>query len=753
LLVDRSGALWVGGLFRGPSIVDPIGTRFHYLAGNPGGESVRAMLEDATGHWWIGTDGGGLFRADIHGDGWTEITAFRDSMPPGPMMLRAMAFAPADAGHAWIATSRGLASLDLSTSAVTPVAVPGFPGISLRSIARGPDGRLWLGTQAMGLLMFDVQANRAVAIAPRDPVAVHAIAVDRRGRVWAGTSDGLQVYEPLRGRVRFLRHSADDAHSIVGNLVRAIHESSDGTLWIGTHSGLSRVRESGDTIRFDHPLAVALGTRPVPVVFSIAESPPGLLWLGTDAGVMRFDPIHAQVRTYGMRDGLQDPEFNGGAAMRLRDGRLALGGVRGINVFDPRQMRDSQYMPPVRLLSARSGATAANAGAIAWAPTQIDVPADAGMLRMRVGALDFADVGGIRYRYRLDGFDPDWIDNGTQTEVTYTRLPPGNYTFRAQATNRDGVWNPDELRVPVHIAAPPWRNPIAIAAYVLALVGLVAALAWMFVQRRRRERAHVGQLRDREERLKLALWASGELFWDYDLARRELRSMRTQEGDHALPDIQIRNDVEERHEIHEDDLPRVLERLKRTCAARRRCSSPNTACAVCAAHGRGCAPAAAWSNAARTVARCAWPGPRATSPAAAPPSASAASPAKSCAAWPRRWRCSTATSSSCRSTPRSAASAATATPRSSASRRACSTARSTIRSSIARCARNSSATGAGPARCGSSARTAKSSCAGSRAARCSMRWDSAAITWRCSPTSPTRSAPSRNCVTWPTTTR
>ncbi|UHQ20844.1 EAL domain-containing protein [Lysobacter sp. KIS68-7] len=571
LLVDRSGALWVGGLFRGPSIVDPIGTRFHYLTGNAtqqaqrpdiGGESVRALMEDGTGQWWIGTDGGALYRADAQGDHWNEVEGFREALPQGAILLRAMAFAPADAGHAWIATTRGLASLDLQAGTVTPVAVPGFPGVSLRSIARGSDGRLWLGTQAMGMVMFDPRTNHALAIAPRDPVAVHAITVDRRGRVWAGTSDGLQLYEPAIGRLRFLRHSADDAHSIVGNLVRAIHEAADGTLWIGTHSGLSRVRESGDAVHFDHPLANALGTRPAPVVFSIAESPPGLLWLGTDAGVMRFDSIHAQVRIYGMRDGLQDPEFNGGAAMRLRDGRLALGGVRGINVFDPRDVRDSQYMPPVRLLSARSGATAANVDRVAWEPGQVDVPADAGMLRLRVGALDFADVGDIRYRYRLEGFDPDWIDNGTQSEVTYTRLPPGHYTFRAQATNRDGVWNPEELRVPVHIAAPLWRHPLAIAGYVLALLALACALAWMFVQRRRRERDHFEQLREREERLKLALWASGELFWDYDLARRELRSMRTQEGDQARPDIEIRNDVEEAHEIHEDDLPRVLERLK-----------------------------------------------------------------------------------------------------------------------------------------------------------------------------------------------
>ena len=83
------------------------------------------------------------------------------------------------------------------------------------------------------------------------------------------------------------------------------------------------------------------------------------------------------------------------------------------------------------------------------------------LLRLRVGALDYAPSADIQYRYRLDGFDLGWIDNGRQQDITYTRLPPGDYIFRAQATNRDGVWNPQELSLPVHVMPPWWRHPLA----------------------------------------------------------------------------------------------------------------------------------------------------------------------------------------------------------------------------------------------------------------------------------------------------
>lgn len=570
LLVDRGGMLWVGGQFRGPSVVDPQGTRFRYLVGGTtrdlapglGGHSVRAILEDASGHWWLGTDGGAMFRTDAQG-GDVQVVPTMDEVLPAPaaVLLRAMDFAPIGDGRAWMATTRGLAVLDTRTGAVDAVPLPGFPNIMLRTVTRTADGSVWLGSQAQGVLHYDPRSGRVESIAPRDPSIVHALMLDPRGRVWAGTSDGLQIYEPTTRRLQTYRHAADDPDSIAGNLVRAVHRAADGTMWIGTHSGLSRVRGDGATMTFDHPLAAALGTRPVPVVFSIAESAGGVLWLGTDSGLMRFDPARAQVRQYGVRDGLQDLEFNGGAALALRDGRLLFGGVRGLNLFDPRRMQDSAYMPPVRLLAARVGASASSGQDLAWQRTRVDVPADAGMLRLRIGALDFADEDGIRYRYRLDGFDAGWIDNGTQNEVTYTRLPPGEYVFRAQATNRDGAWNPEMLEFPVFVAAPAWRHPVAIALYALAALLVCGMLAWLLVQRRRRERDYFAQLQEREERLQLALWASGEMFWDYDLARGELRSMRTHDGEQR-PDIAILTDVEQRHEIHEDDLPRVLERLR-----------------------------------------------------------------------------------------------------------------------------------------------------------------------------------------------
>ena len=81
-----------------------------------------------------------------------------------------------------------------------------------------------------------------------------------------------------------------------------------------------------------------------------------------------------------------------------------------------------------------------------------------------MGALDYLGNAQVRYRYRIDGLDHDWIDNGNRAEITYTLLPAGHYLLRVQSTNHDGVWNPRELQLPINVTPPLWRHPLALVA-------------------------------------------------------------------------------------------------------------------------------------------------------------------------------------------------------------------------------------------------------------------------------------------------
>src|SRR5947199_2004260 len=78
----------------------------------------------------------------------------------------------------------------------------------------------------------------------------------------------------------------------------------------------------------------------------------------------------------------------------------------------------------------------------------------------------------VRFRYRVDGFDNDWVDAGTRRSAFYNSLPPGRHVFRVAAINNDGVWSGD-ASIAFTLPAPPWQRWWAIVAYVLIAIGLV----------------------------------------------------------------------------------------------------------------------------------------------------------------------------------------------------------------------------------------------------------------------------------------
>ncbi len=96
----------------------------------------------------------------------------------------------------------------------------------------------------------------------------------------------------------------------------------------------------------------------------------------------------------------------------------------------------------------------------------------------------------------------------------------------------------------------------------LALVGVFVAVLLVFWTRRgRAEKRHILELREREERLKLALWASSEQYWDYDLLTGHMRRIWADSRSNR-PDIQVLSTTDTHHTIHPDDLPQVQAKLR-----------------------------------------------------------------------------------------------------------------------------------------------------------------------------------------------
>jgi len=538
LLVDRSNLLWVGGRMRGIATAPVEGATFPALfdTGLTGatlvqGNFIRTLAEDGQGGLWIGSTGEGAKRYDPKTDSFQPfVHAMRDAAgitdPKIPVLVYVIL---RDARQrVFASTDIGLFQLDPDNGNAEWLGPQDPAHRRLSSMTIGRDGAIWLGSHGAGLSRYDPDSDIwSPLIAPdiNTPEALHQtryhlLFQDDRGRIWIGGGNGIDIFtpdatDPATGKAIHLTHSRNTPNSLSHGMVRAIVPDGNGGWWIGTHDGLDHVRET-EPGQFEINRVGATAKLPRGQVYGIVPDDNGLLWLSSNDGLIRFDPATSEWRRFGLRSGLQDLEFNGNAQLKLADGRIAFGGIRGINLFDPKQVRDSHFDAPVIITSISAS------GVESPRPPQDGQlsfdQADARWLRISYTSLDYFSPTSNRFAYKLEGFDEDFIEIGSMPHANYNNLPPGDYVFRVRGANRDGIWGSSEASLRLTIVPDWWNSTQAKIAYTaLGLLGLGAVL-YSFRLRQRQRRTLLEQISERENRLKMALWGSGDEFWIIDLS-------------------------------------------------------------------------------------------------------------------------------------------------------------------------------------------------------------------------------------------
>jgi ligand-binding sensor domain-containing protein/signal transduction histidine kinase len=519
VLLDRSGVLWTGSYESGLSRAVPGGPRFarygRDLGGrNPARHSVLSLAEGPDGTLWIGTITA-LFAREGPGG---ELRTFevRPESPkglPGPV-VRALAFDAA--GTLWVGTSGGLCRHDPVRG--TFVRWPGegeraLAGPSVRAILGSGSGALWVGSDG-GVSRIDPVSGDVTRFAP-DPAdsaslpdgTVLALFEDRETRLWVATYRGLSRLDPGASGFQHFRNDPRLSTSLGNNYVYAFYEAPNGDLWLGTGGGLDRLdRETGE---FTH-VREADGL-PNAVVGSLLADNGSALWLGTQRGLARFDLSSGRVRSFDPADGLQSNLFQAGAALRLRDGTLAFGGPGGYNAFRPADLAASAPPPAVALTGLRTPRRPTSAWFDPSRLEELRLPSRESFFTFEFAALDTRRPGGVRYDYRLEGLDDDWVEAGSGREASYTGVPPGRYTFRVRATNADGIEGP-ATAVAVIVDPPLWRTPAFLAA--AATLALAFALAAHAAGVRGRVRHALDVRRAREDEREAVRWRAAADFHD-----------------------------------------------------------------------------------------------------------------------------------------------------------------------------------------------------------------------------------------------
>jgi len=506
---DRSKVLWVGTYGGGLNALDLGRKRFLHVKHDPrdpsslGHDIVWSFHEDADGTLWVATDSGGLQRWD------RRRNAFRgyrhDPADPASLAHDTVRVVYGDAaGNLWVGTNGGgLDRLDRASGRFEhhrhdPADPASLAHDEIRALYEDRSGTLWVGTYGGGLDRLDRDTGRFVHLRhdPADPTSlsndfVRCVLEDGSGAIWVGTQGG-GLNRLDRATSAFARWRADpsNAGGLSNDYVFALHEDSGGNLWAGTYGGgLNRLdRRTGRFERF-----TAADGLSSDAVYGILEDERGRLWVSTNRGLTCLDPSERTFHAWDVHDGLQSDEFNGGAFYRSARGEMFFGGIEGFNAFLPAEIVVRTDPAPVvlteLLLANRPVGPGRREDGRTLLPRFVGyadgvvLSHEDDVVSLEFAALHFSAPRKLRYAYRLDGFDREWIPAGADRRVaTYTGLPPGTYLFRVKAANPDGVWGEEETRLRIVVTPPFWGTWWFRLAAALALLGAVAS----FLRRRMR---------------------------------------------------------------------------------------------------------------------------------------------------------------------------------------------------------------------------------------------------------------------------
>ncbi|EDP72826.1 sensor histidine kinase/response regulator [Flavobacteriales bacterium ALC-1] len=240
---------------------------------------------------------------------------------------------------------------------------------------------------------------------------------------------------------------------------------SGSTLWIGTNKGLYSL--SLDAMEIEPVL------EDNQVVFSIIQDDSGLLWAGTDKGIKAYNTENKSVRYYTTANGLKNTEFNRKSVIKTDDGRLWFGGVNGITSFNPNTIRKDNPNTPYVHIKNLQVVTSDSTFNLPYAQKKVVLPWKHNTIEIDYVGLNYTNTSQNKYRYKMEGHDPNWVSADKPSKARYVRLPVGTYTFKVLASNNDGKWNKNGDSIEIEIAPPIWRTKAAYAVYVLVLYSLI----------------------------------------------------------------------------------------------------------------------------------------------------------------------------------------------------------------------------------------------------------------------------------------
>jgi ligand-binding sensor domain-containing protein/class 3 adenylate cyclase len=536
---DHSKRVWMGSFYNAgitlvqddkPRHLDHTNTK-----GIPEGAFVRAISDDGKGRVWFGTVGLGLLRYE--NGGFTQLTSSADIM------------------HNII-----------------------------RALYRDHNDQVWVGSFGGGLLKIDYTAQGAPMLTPalstKDGLTsdyIFNIAQDRRKRLWLATRDGGVNIIDQNGTITAIRQK----QGLPSNSALYVTCDDEGTMWIGTQFGIALWQENtnkGTNNAASLKILSSQNGLPEEATRQMIQDKQGNYWLTALGGIycipkqqvrefLAGQRTQVEVVSYGKSDGMRSAECNGNnqpAAFFDSHGQFWFPTMKGVVRFSPERLVRNTIPPPVLIEEVLAN------------DKRVTVPEDGGIVQLRAGtdritirytALSLLFPDNVRFRYRLEGFDEDWIDVGKRREAYYTNLSPREYVFRVQACNNDGTWNDVGAELRIELRPRFYQTWWFLILCVFALMAAVwGFLQWRLRVAKQRERELAKLVDDRTAEIQRQVKILDEQAREIEMNNTELQEKNFQ-IEMSNSQLQEKNQVIEEERSKSDRLllnilpPQIAQRL------------------------------------------------------------------------------------------------------------------------------------------------------------------------------------------------
>ena len=254
-------------------------------------------------------------------------------------------------------------------------------------------------------------------------------------------------------------------------------ELLDNHIWIGTNNGLYWLDSSTSVI---HTTTITDC-----IIYSAQSDQEGTLWLGTDMGLMSYDPSSSKQRIYNRNHNLKNREFNRKSTGSTSDGRFWFGGINGISVFRPNEIKTDNPLEPLVYITDLSIATRDSTFSVSFKDKSVTLPWNYNSIEINYVAPNYTNPEEQLYKYTMTGRDPNWVTTNTPKTARYVGLPEGDYIFNVLAANNDKIWGANGDHLNITISPPYWRTWQAYLLYLVAIGGLILLIERLKTYRER----------------------------------------------------------------------------------------------------------------------------------------------------------------------------------------------------------------------------------------------------------------------------